>query len=443
MNELLQPYTADTPTSSPWRNYSFLLAIIIFFALAGRLALAPWQEYEMRSDITLFQLWGWHAAEYGLSNVYDTFANIHTIPESIRIAIPHYAILQNDINYLPPTITILWTLEKTRQYLFPNFLLGSVGASVLYKLPAIIADIATLLLLSSIVRKKSGNRPALIVAAIYAIHPFIWYISAGFGQIDSIYTFFAVLAVWLIERQRLIGASAALTISYFFKMQAVAFAPLLIYELIQKRSLRLILKAVGVSVGVAIIINAPFIFTGQINHLLTVIFSAPGYTKALSMWALNFWWIIVAIFLLFGIYIDDKVLLFKIPLLAYGLILYGLMVLGTLILTKMESKLYPWLTAAALAFAFWLFPTEIHERYLFPVFAMLAVILPLSPAARKLFMAISATVILNYIYIMFRPWPLGVPWLTIIIAIFNLGLFGVFLWLLKKESGAGTEVHHP
>ena len=68
------------------------------------------------------------------------------------------------------------------------------------KLPAILADLGVGALLYAVVRRFASERVALGAAALYLLNPAVIYISALWGQVDSISGGFALFAVYALLR---------------------------------------------------------------------------------------------------------------------------------------------------------------------------------------------------------------------------------------------------
>ncbi len=57
--------------------------------------------------------------------------------------------------------------------------------------------------------------------------------------------------------------------------------------------------------------------------------------------------------------------------------------------------------AFILFFAFFMLPTRIHERYMFPAISMLALLFPLAKKVRLLYVALTATLLANQAYVLY------------------------------------------
>lgn len=99
-------------------------------------------------------------------------------------------------------------------------------------------------------------------------------------------------------------------------------------------------------------------------------------------------------------------------------------------------------SAFVLLFAFFMLPTRIHERYLFPVFAVLAMILPFLKQAKWIYGVLTFTYLANLAYVLpflnsgrniadYDP-------LVWTIASINLVVFAYTLFLMAKELKTGN-----
>lgn len=369
------------------RNLLPGIIIILILAACIRFALAPITTLEFRSDTILFQIWGYSAHESGLLNMYD---------DPIKYLRGEFKFVRS-LNYLPPYLYILYGAELVRRLLSHQADIGSPLASLLYKTPAIIFELATILLLSKIILQRAGKKWALVGAAIYAFLPGIFFTTAIWGQIDSIYTFFLMLTVWFIAKKRLLLASMFWTIAFFFKMQSLALLPLLIYEVVLTASPSLILKSALTGISIAGLLNFPFLLKGRILELLTVVLFAPGSYPRVSIGAFNIWWAAASGH---GFVIPDNSYAFGLPLVVIGALYFILAACFILwFRSNIRSDESLWFTAAFLFFSFFMLPTEMHERYLFPFFALILPVLPSMKWTRILFAFMSITFFINLLII--------------------------------------------
>jgi Gpi18-like mannosyltransferase len=119
-------------------------------------------------------------------------------------------------DYLPGYLYILWALGKVN--ITPEF------QTILFKLPAIFADLATGYLIYKIVGKKHG----LLASIFYIFNPAIFANSTLWGQADSLTALFSLLSVYLMPSAY---SAIALAIGTLIKPQAAFVLPAILYLL--------------------------------------------------------------------------------------------------------------------------------------------------------------------------------------------------------------------
>jgi dolichyl-phosphate-mannose-protein mannosyltransferase len=210
------------------------LLALIGAGLAFRLILAPlYKGYHF--DYRMFWYWSDMALQ-------DFFGLYH--PGKVYI------------DYPPVYIGVLYLAGLAAKLL--NAASGSGLYITLIKLPAILADAATALILYRLGRNRIGERRSLIVAGLYLFNPLIWFDSVIWSQIDSVFLLTVLAMLFLIATDRLEWAGVVLAISVLTKPQGLFFAPVLFFELLQRKDWRLFLRAAGAGLATAAAIIAPF-----------------------------------------------------------------------------------------------------------------------------------------------------------------------------------------
>ncbi len=402
---------------------ALLLSLAVFTGLV-RFAMAPVTSLELRGDVLLFEIWGQSAREHGLLNVYTT--PIYD-EQYGRIALP---------NYLPPYLYVVWAASHVHHWFAPSELVGTPLASLIIKTPAILADVALLLILAFIVKRRYGEQWALGVAALYAFIPFTGIDSVIWGQVDAVNGLFMVLCVWMLEKRRFALATLFFTVAFSVKLQSVVLLPLLLYEIIRYGRLRDLWQSFGVGFATILALFVPFLFTGRAREVFSVFTGSVGQFPSPSANAYNFWWLFSG-----GHWTarSDTVHFIGVPLVLWGgLLFFAAVVFALWFRSRMRQDEGLWLTAAFLAFAFFMLPTEMHERYLFPWFLLALPLLPLLRKMRWLFGALSVTFTWNLLVVYFilrveRAETLGNFWGgSFVIALVNISLFiATLVWYVQ------------
>jgi Gpi18-like mannosyltransferase len=252
-------------------------------------------------------------------------------------------------------------------------------------------DLATASLIYVFVRKRLSLKLSLATTAIYAFNPAVIYNSAVWGQFDAVYTFFLILLLMLALKSKPKLSAAVFALSVLTKPQAIALAPLIAFLIYKKNGLKnLIFSSITFALCVFVVI-LPFNWSNPVTFLSNIYFGAYGDFKNTSVNAFNIWGLV-------GFGKPDGNLF----ILGWGL--FGALIISVLyILHKRfdssdESLIV--FCAFLLLFGFFMLPTRIHERYLFPAISMLALTLPFIKKTRLIYAVLTGTLLLNQAYVL-------------------------------------------
>lgn len=328
------------------------LSSIVLLGFMLRLLVAFHPGYGF--DVGTNQGWAWTGAMNGVTTSYTEQVNGTMIPDYPPFSLMIFTAVGN--------IYHLFAAERdTHPLLF----------RILIKLPAITCDLLLIVTLFFLMTWLKNKRIGMLAALIAALHPAIWYNSAAWGQTDVIFTFFIVLSLHALARNRSTLGGALGALALFTKLHAIAFYPLLL--LATQFRPRAILRSIGGGLILFAVIFTPFFFAGTGLLALQSFTKVIGSYQVISANAYNFWWA-----LLDGTAWsrpDTQALLGPLTYRHVGLLivlLAFLLVLRPLwnFLRKTDhprARMEALLAAGAVcAFAFFLFNTEMHERYLFP-----------------------------------------------------------------------------
>ncbi len=212
----------------------------------------------------------------------------------------------------------------------------------------------------------------LLLNIAYVFNSMVW------GQIDSIYTNLAFLAIITAACYPVTGLVLYL-LALNTKQQAIEFLPVIVAVLLYSvRNLKTLFTGILVGVAVQFIILLPFIGNGGVNRLLGFAANSVGLYHNLSISAFNIWYLITA-----GnpYFINDTDTYF---LLSYRSIGLGMFVLAAAAvffpllktLWKQRKANLPFseetwqtvlLSTGMLCLYFFYFNTQMHERYAHPI----------------------------------------------------------------------------
>jgi Gpi18-like mannosyltransferase len=196
-----------------------------------------------------------------------------------------------DLSFPPVMVYVFWTLA----HVVPNFGTatdaGDVAARVAIKFPAALADIGLAAAVAYLLRARP--RWAIVAALAVAFLPLTWYVSAWWGQFESIYVLLGLVAVILALADHPIPAAVVLGLAVMTKPQALPFlVPFAAYALgrygwRQAAVLGLITGAAAAATWLPFLAaGGPSRYLGNLGHYQDGIFAV------LSLRAWNAWWLI-------------------------------------------------------------------------------------------------------------------------------------------------------
>ena len=324
-------------------------------------------------------------------------------------------------------------------------------AGLLLKLPAILADVALAVTVYVYALRWRPSRQAFGIAAVAALLPPLWIDSAWWGQIDALPILAVVLALLLFGRQHGLWSWALFALALLLKFQVVIFAPL--FGLLALRRYGLRWLAAGLAAGTAVFaaVGVPLLAAGQGNGLREAYLSSVDRYPYISMHAYNLWALVTRGR---GIYdysrlsqgMDDRTIWFA--GLSYhqaGLALFGALVVAVCVLLwRRYDREGASISALLLAIGFYMLPTQMHERYLLPIFPLLLLWWARDTAARWPLATLSVTTTLTLLRA-FPLWPAAHTLLTplavpMALAALNLAVMVALGWRALHIWRAGPVV---
>jgi Gpi18-like mannosyltransferase len=275
---------------------------------------------------------------------------------------------------------------------------------------------------------------SMLATALYAFNPAVIYNTAVWGQFDAIYTFLLILSLVLALKGKPVFSvlsAAIFAISILTKPQAIALAPLIALLIYEKGGLKnealtqiqmgifnrlkstwLKLKTLLISIIVftvtVFIVILPFQWANNnpVSFLTKIYFGAYSGYAYTSINAFNLWG-------LFGMWYPDA------DFFVLGWVMFGALAAFVMYFIhkrfNVSTEVYAFFAAFMLFFAFFMLPTRIHERYLFPAISVLALMFPLLKKTRPIYIALTATLLVNQAYVLYwlrTSYPNAAPNLT-------------------------------
>ncbi len=294
-------------------------------------------------------------------------------------------------DYPPFNIFFFWVFGLLAKGLS---LFGSILFTYVMKIPANLFDMGTALLIFLIVRKRSSFKLALLATGLYAFNPAVIFDAAGWGQFDAIYAFFLMLSLFLVFRTKPKLAVVAFMIGVLTKPQSIALAPLFFFLVWRKTDWKGFFTSIAVALATIFVVIIPFQWPGNnpVTFLSNIYFGAYGGYPYTTLNAFNLWGF-------GGMWVSETTTSFVL-----GWVMFAAASVFTIYLAHKrldhDKELIALFAAFVLYFSFFMLPTRIHERYLFPALAVLALMFPLIKKTRPLYLALTATCFINQAYVL-------------------------------------------
>jgi len=368
------------------------------------------------------------------------------------------------------------------------------------KVVPILADLAIGWLVHSMVVELGGRRRlALIGAAVAVLNPISWFDSVVWAQADSVGVVFMLLGLRELWRDRPERAAVWTVVAAIIKPQLGILVPLVAVVTIRRalwpeggggdpdrtgRPVRILTTglaglltafALSLPFGLSVVevtTSAPFVKSGLLEQVAVAAGGYPYVTvNAYNLWAL-FPSDLGKSLADGGAWICDfagpaspgsdaaaycaangNLVFGAIPAVAVGTgLLVGFMVLIVAVAARRPDRRTLLVGLAVLSLAFFIVPTRVHERYLYPFFPLGLILAAISARWRPVYVVLTVTAFLNLYAVLTTIYPGNpsiVDWLGIgpaivsvpgvaIIALVNTG---AFVWALLELRR--TPVQHP
>jgi Gpi18-like mannosyltransferase len=304
---------------------------------------------------------------------------------------------------------------------FPSFIIPFIEANIhawMVKFPFILADIGLGFLIYKIVIEFKPKL-ATLAASLFLFNPVLIYNSAIWGQTDSLINLLALSGIYLVFKKNYFSGVFLFLLTFIFKLSLIIYLP--IFGLLFLKRLKDWYKFI-----------IPFLFFLGFMYLLAIPFKLDGFSSFQWIWymytnrvlvrqgsmlngnAFNLW------SLIFGIDLSKSefTIFHELTFQTWGRLIYLISLIPVwfkFIKSKLtlNSLIYALMISA---FGCFIFLTNMHERYLYPIFPLLTILifLPKPKFTLKSIVILSIIHFLNLYNLWF--YPLILPLKTILTA---------------------------
>lgn len=384
--------------------------------------------------------WGIRFFEYGPQKFFAPETNIwsYTWPNQPPGSIYMFAGIRKLFEFL---FNLTWSINVNVS-VFPSGIVTFFEKTLyqaLLQFPAIIADFGIAFLIYKLIfqivaKAKKRKEIALFGALMFLLNPAVWYNSSVWGQYDSVINFFALLSFYLLLNKKLNWSVLAFALSLYTKASLAIFLPIYAVVAFKKYSLKEILKSVGISAVVIGLLTFPF-SKGEPFSWLYNLYTKKVFVQQLHVItanAFNVWAFLT------GIHERPDSLIFSVfQYKTWGTLLYVASYIPVLyLISKKQDKKTIFWSLSIIAFSTFMFLTNMHERYLYPLFPVFTILAATNKELRFIYWIISILSLIN----LWHFWwvPKITPLISIISAgdrmlprIFGLIGFVLFIYLYK------------
>lgn len=352
------------------------IVLIVLGGILIRIILIPTSGFKIDTDAWF--AWALRLNEGGFNNFYSEQVWTNYTPGFLYI------------------LSLLGVLKEVLNISDPNFYL-------ILKFPTIISEILLGLLAFKIVEETVNKKWALLISSLILFNPSYIFNSSIWGQIDGILTFFLLISIYYLDKQRLTQSSLAYSLAFLIKPQAIAIAPIFILYLLKNTKRANFWRLFLPGSLVVILLSFPFFQSNPLFGIYSLFLKMVGDYPYNSMFAYNLWGSL-------GFWINDLTKFLNLSYQYWGYILFSIYWIYLIFLYfKKDISLY---TLSALSLmAFYFLPTRVHDRYLYPALTFLFITSALYKSKVILVLSILLTIIhtlnLYYVYIYYNMFHLN------------------------------------
>lgn len=343
----------------------------------------------------------------------------------------------------PPLSTLTFDVAL-RAYGFspdPYFALADSTFIFIVKIFPVLCEIA--LVAAVYVWLMNRLRLRWLIPGALALVPGLIATTAWWGQYEAPFTLFVVLALLALNRDRPLLAWLMFGVALLLKQPAIVVAPVLLTVTFRRFGWGKTLVCMIGAAAVYALVTLPFALNSGLTDALSPYLQAGDAFPYLSNNAYNLWFGLATLH-------NGELLLFRDPTYADSVIAFagisykwvGLLMFGTFALLVMaacwrqadERREMVW--ASALFLSFFMLPTQVHERYLYP--AVVLLLIAIAQDRRVLPVAFSAAAAYSYnIYAVVLTDVSGTPLLssqTLALLVVGINVIA-FVWMAWMQLG--------
>lgn len=426
------------------------LAFILVIGFILRIGISFWSfEYRENTDVLRYRDWARISYLHSLKNTYTTdnlefgtLANnqppgsLYVISGMYQINLYSARILLKILHGAPGSI------QWINGYLL-NFYL---------RLPAMICDLIISFLIYLFIKKTKSHKAALSCMSLFLFNPVVLYNSSFWGQMDSINNAFFMSSLYFLSKKRLLLFFTTFFLSLYIKFSLIFMFPFILHYAwtLTYPKIKNYASSITISAFSVLALTLPFSRTPWLWLYELFIKNAGGEMQNITTFALNFWWFLYRPIIIIGKPFNNfefsEILLIGSPLSQQTFLRLSLEIWGYLLfcifsgilfyfLFKQNKKVFShhiFLILSLVALSAFMFLPRMHERYMYPLFSLLAIYAGLEKKIQIYYYIFSFINIIN-LYLVWHPTlPPLIPYILMTNATFQWSISGISIFCFLK-----------
>lgn len=380
-------------------------------------------------------------------------------------------------DYPPVFMYFLWIWGHIQQV----FTGSSMPGVVWTKLPGCLADIINGFLIFQLLKGRVAIRSAFRTAVFYVFNPVVIFVSAVWGQVDAVITMMMLLVSLTVLLNWLIPAAVLTATSVLVKPQGLFMIPVVFFSMWFRQPVKKWPVAIGAALGVVYLLLLPATWNKLGGMVTTAIGPMPAFllqpffwfTQQMQQTGENYKYSTVNAFNIWMLpppnepWKPDDRILFFLPHHTWGLILVValLALVGWYLFKKRHefNAYHYFLSASVVLTGYYMLATRMHERYIFPALAFLALAAAFNRRMAWIYWGFTLTSFISIAYVFYfyndeSAWVEGLKAMfangpmignlklsgMVLLSLVNVWLFGELLSFLFARGDLLQEVsEHP
>lgn len=373
------------------KHFSRYFALLLLTGLILRIFIMMFSfQYRENTDVLRYRDWVRIAYLYDLPETYTgnyitfgTQGNNQPPGTLYILSTAHYAQIQFAKLYLK----VSHAKEGSIQWI------NGAMQNAFLRFPSLFADILLSSLIYWTIKQTKREKEALLGASLFLFNPVVIYNSSFWGQMDAINNFLFYIAIVFLYKKRYFSVMIFFFLSLFTKLSLLFFFPILVFALYKqaKNQIKYVATSLLAGIGTILFLIIPISYMPHIWIINYLKNNGLGEMQNITVFAFNFWWLILAPKIEIGKPVNDfsfseiqllgspnaNEVFFGLTLFTWAIIFLSIALVPIFYKIKILKSRFIlpenlFLLFSLIALAVFIFLPRMHERYMYPVFPLLA-----------------------------------------------------------------------